>query len=408
MRSFRQACAAYQHIVASLPTHRLAESELSRVTFSACGVDAGVCKYALAQQDMARAHESILSPESLLALPQTDSPDLVVTSRMIEEVACLECESNEYQQKLLSLEGKAKSWKPWRPRAAIGPYQTLISMDRINEEAAFDLAQVHGRLNATCAAVRSFDRLLEVNPCHTEALGARARACLEMGQQSVSRVRLFDQRGRDGLASISRLRLETSGRTPLGDEDEYLNVGYAHQFLTTEDGNHIGGDIALIGADWKPSDYTRLFTHMELARYDEGLATRPLFKFGAQRTTCADVSWQCTGFLENVLENGESIAQDIHRYGVTADVRRMLNWRWRVAGAYRWADYSDDNTLHEFSISSNYLHCYGGGRRQLRSLIDFNFSDYSEQSLFGPVPGDLRGMIHPYFAPQSFGYLSIG
>ena len=73
---------------------------------------------------------------------------------------------------------------------------------------------------------------------------------------------------------------------------------------------------------------------------------------------------------------------------------------------YRFAGYSDSNTMHEATFKSNYLII--PGRNQLRAKVDGSFFSFAKQTVFSPTPGDLTGTIHPYFSPNAFTFVSGG
>lgn len=373
-------CSRYEYatLLAALPSHRLAAGERSRVTYGGHGVDAGVVEFTRAQVRTANA-----------------------PSKRTDPLADLE-------QDLLSLESDAKWLKPTQPRRAIGYYRPLLELDRINEEAHFDLAQVYGSLDHTGAAANRFCRLLEVNPCHTEARIALTRAKLERSPQWWSDYTFDELTGRDGLTEITRQRVSTFARGPLGDENEFYYAGYAHEWLEGAGDNCVEADVALLGARRRAGDYTTLFADLEVADYTSGFATRPQFHAGIRHRDPNDVVWTVAGLLENLDSNRESIAQDIYRTGVEATASTAINWRWNLTAGYRGADYSDDNRSHEASLLSEYLLCYGEGRRQWRALVDLYAFDFDDPTRRGPGPDGVVGAVHPYFAPSGFTFATAG
>lgn len=368
----------YGTLLSDLPSHRLAAGERSRVVYGGHGVDAGVFEFARAQGRTASA-----------------------PARRTDPLADLE-------KDLLSLESDAKWLKPTQPRRAIGYYLPLLELDRINEEAQFDLAQVYGSLDYTGAAANRFCRLLKVNPCHTEAQIALARTRLERSPQGWSDYTFDELAGRDGLTEITRQRFSTIVRGPLGDENEFYYAGYAHEWLQGAADNRVEADVALLGARRRVHDYTTLFADVEIADYTSGFATRPQFHAGGRYRGPNDVVWTVAGLLENLDANRESIAQDIYRTGVEGTASTAINWRWNLTAGYRWADYSDDNRSHEASLLSEYLLCYGEGRRQWRALIDLYAFDFDEPTQRGPGPDGVVGAVHPYFAPSGFTLATVG
>jgi hypothetical protein len=109
-------------------------------------------------------------------------------------------------------------------------------------------------------------------------------------------------------------------------------------------------------------------------------------------------------FLNNVLDNNESLVQDIYRYGARLSAEYQCTRRFDVGGLVRVAGYSDANTLLETNAHAGYLLCYAP--TQLRFLTSVNTLSFSDVTQFGPFaaadPNNLVGTIHPYFAPSGF------
>ena len=410
----RHACQSrgtYRTLLADFPMHRLANEELSRVTYWSCGPDVGMAAYTAARRRLAdgRTTSEATPPNELSSdgytplTPATETLPFPMTG-----AASHRAQSTELEQRLLSLESCAKWHKPWRPRSALCYYRPLVLEDRNNEEGYFDLGQVFGMMDYTAAAAGRLRQLLDVNPCHTEALIALRRTHLERSPQVWSDVGVLDESGRDGLTEITRTRLSTYGRYPLGDENEYLYAGYAQEWLDGGFGSDLQANVALLGAHRRIWDYTTLFVDAEIADYTEGFSTRPQLLAGVQYRDCYDVVWTLTGFVDNVDDNRESINQDIFKRGLEVSAFIPCSWRWNLTATYRWSDYSDHNESHEALLASDYLLCYGCGRHQWRGIIDGYFSSFDEPTIRSSNPLDLAGTIHPYFAPDGFAYVNAG
>lgn len=404
-----RARAEYELVLAELPTHRMANEELSRIVYRAHGVDSGMGQYAAAQSRLATAPSST---EIIATQPESADEQLTIHTSLLTNSAnqwdSYRIESGAVEQRLLSFERSGKWYLPWRPRSALCYYRPLADEDRTNEEALFDLGQVFGAMDYTAAAAGRFCQLLHLNPCHTEARIALRRTQLERSPQWWSDVSYLDEAGRDRLTEMSRTRISTLGRRPLGDENEYLYAGYAHEWLNGDFGTEVRADVALIGARWRICDYHTFFVDAEIADYTDGFSTRPQLRSGLQHRDCRDNIWTLAGFIDNVDANRESINQDIYRRGIELSVYKPHSWRWNVSGMYRWSNYSDDNDAHEGVLLSEYLLCHGCGRRQWRSVLGAYFLDVDEQTVFNPDPLDLSGILHPYWAPDGFAHVSLG
>lgn len=407
-RHVNQSVHRYTALLQDFPGHRPANLELSRLTHLSSGVDAGMVAYGRAQQRLDAAH-SQLGTE--LVLEDEDEQLIVEEEWASDEFANFDVHHIDFEYlegSLVSLEKQAKCYQPWRPRAALCFYRSLVAADRSHEEGQFDLGQVYGAMDYTAAAAQRFRQVLAINPCHHEARIALRRTCLERSPQSWSDISIFDEEGRDGLTDITRTRVSTLGRYPLGDENEYIYGGYAHEWLNGDFGSEVQANLALVGARRRICDFTSLFVDAEIGDYSEGFTTRPQFRAGVRYRDRTDVVWTVNGFLENVISNRESINQDIYVRGLEISALVPHSWRWNVLAAYRWGNYSDDNNSHEAILRSEYLLCHGCGRRQWRSIVDGYFRNLDEETIPGPDPLSLAGTIHPYWAPQGFAHVSLG
>ena len=75
-------------------------------------------------------------------------------------------------------------------------------------------------------AIQTYQQLLDVNPCHTDAATALLRNQLELRPKVIPSFDFQFQQGRQGLANITWQNYSLSERQPLGDENEYFEWGY--------------------------------------------------------------------------------------------------------------------------------------------------------------------------------------
>jgi tetratricopeptide (TPR) repeat protein len=380
----------YSLILQSFPDHDLARIERARMTYAWKGADLANCEYAAA--------ESRFRPQDFLPEHQIGEKSLSVLESAYEQ-AGLKLQS-------IKAERDGKYNKSWRPQTAVLQFKMLSELDQTNQEALFDFAQLQSILGRTPSAIASYDQLLALDSCHLEARTAKRRLELEQGPQWLNSIDFEYRSGRQGLTDITTLRLESLGVKPYGDSDEYFVAGYAHRFLRPRKGIQVDGNSAILGIYSKPLDQLRFHAVAELQVYDVGFSTRPTFETGLQWRTPGDAVIGLNGFSENVAENGESIRQDINRVGLDVYVSKLVNWRWEIGGNYRFAGYSDNNIMSQFGLTSDYL--LQPGRNQWRVKTDASYLTYRDITLFSSTPGNLVGTVHPYFAPEGFGYMTGG
>lgn len=386
----KESSRYYNKILTAFPQHELARIENARVMYAWKGTDHANGLYS----------EAVTRNRPQDFLPQNSFHD--VDLGLLE----IEYEQAGFRLQTIGAEKSAKYYKGWKPRRSLDYYRSLSELDPTNQEAQFDLAQVLSSLNQTRASISRYDRLLALDPCHTESRIAKRRLQLEQRPQLVNSFDYEFRSGRQGLTDITSLRIESVAVTPTGDADEYFIAGYAHRFLRPDQGEHADGNIGILGYQTKVMDYVNLFTIAELEQYNRGFSTRVPFRAGAIWRTPRDWRLGVAGFFENVAANGESIRQDTYRGGLELSAATFLTWRWQMDAMYRFASYSDDNSLNEVMGRSEYLLL--PGRNQLRAKVDGSLFSFREQTQFANMPGDLFGTIHPYFSPSAFAFVTAG
>ncbi|HKB03743.1 MAG TPA: tetratricopeptide repeat protein [Gemmataceae bacterium] len=311
-------------------------------------------------------------------------------------------------QEAVRLERDAKELKDYRNYQAIPQYAAANLFEPTNTETLFDLGQVYGALRMTRAALAWYSNTLAVDPMYRDAAVAGERAAAEISPKLEVRADFFRQRGRDGLAAIDRQRYVAAASLPLGDEDEFVQLGYMRLAYKPLDDPQFWGNapFARVQAKW---DDNRLMTYaqvnLEQYRDGEGFGTRPTYDLGYWYDHDDVLRTRAGTFLENVAECGESVRQDIYRYGVYcgADVRPTRVWNF--GGTYTFSHYSDDNDAHQAMLYNDVS--LSLPPKQLKLVQRVNLWSFREQSVFPtpiPDPSRLRGTVHPYFAPDCFSY----
>ncbi|MEZ6142343.1 MAG: tetratricopeptide repeat protein [Zavarzinella sp.] len=307
-------------------------------------------------------------------------------------------------QEPFRLERDAKELKGYRNYMAVPQYDALIAYEPTNTEALFDQGQVYGALRMTNAALTWYSNTLIVDPTHRESIAASERALAEISPKLDGRYDFMSQRGRTGVANMDRHRYTMAASLPLGDENEYLQFGYSRIGYQPTDDRGLWGN-APFARFQKKFDDNRLMTYgqVNIEQYQDRFTTRPTFDVGMWYDH-NDVLRTTTGlFLENVAESGESIRQDIFRYGAYMGADLKPTRTWMLGGRYTYAHYDDDNDSH-FGYLFNEV-ALTLPPKMLKLVKRFNVYGYREETQFNsfpPNPNNLFGTIHPYFAPDIF------
>ncbi|QVL33412.1 tetratricopeptide repeat protein [Telmatocola sphagniphila] len=313
------------------------------------------------------------------------------------------------EQKAFALEMEAKELKDYRNYQALPAYDAINRYEPTNTETLFDMGQVYGALTMTRRAQELYNGTLAVDPTHRDTMVAIERSGADLNPSLDMSYDYFRERGRDGLASIDRQRLSTGVKLPWGDENEYIEFGYDRVLYQPTIYNNDDGNIPWIRMQKKFDDNRLLlYGQMNLELFQNGFQTRPTFDVGFQYAHDDCLKTRGGLYLDNVAENGESIRQDIHRFGAYVGADVLMTRTWDFGGTYRYGHYSDSNNM-------NMLELYNENSltlppKQLKIVEKYTFYGYSSQTIFPtdpPNPLDLFGTIHPYFAPKTFNYGEI-
>ena len=306
-------------------------------------------------------------------------------------------------QEPFRLERDAKELKAYRDYMAIPQYNAINTFEPTNTETLFDEGQTYGALKMTRAALTWYGNTLAVDPSHREAICASERAGAEISPKWDEKYDWMSQRGRTGLASIDRQRLISAASLPIGDENEYLQFGYMRVGYFPTDDRALWGNIPFFRFQKKWDD-NRLMTYgqLNIEQYQDRFKTRPTFDTGYWYDINDVVRTRGGLYLENVAENGESLRQDIFRYGVYGGADVKMTRTWAFGGTYTYAHYSDRN-------DANYGFLYNEVAltlppKMLKVVEKLNIYGFRDGTIVRDAanPTNLNGAVHPYFAPDCF------
>jgi tetratricopeptide (TPR) repeat protein len=307
-------------------------------------------------------------------------------------------------QEAFRLERDMKELKDYRNYMGIPQAAATSQFEPSNVEALFDHGQMAGNLRMTREALTWYSNCQAIDPTHRDSIVASERASAELSPKYDTRYEFFSQRGRDGLASMDRTRYVNSVTLPIGDENEYVQAGYMLQGYNPLDDRSLWGNVPFLRGQ-KKFDNNRLLTYgqINLEQYDRGFSTRPTFDAGFMYDHSDVMRTRGGLFLENVAESGESIRQDIFRYGGYAGLDFRPTRTWNFGGLYTYAHYSDENDMNmAYIYNENALTL---PPKVLKLVQRANVWGYRSQSIFPTDPPDinnLQGTVHPYFAPDVF------
>jgi hypothetical protein len=163
----------------------------------------------------------------------------------------------------------------------------------------------------------------------------------------------------------------------------------------------LDGNWLTFGASKRLGDMAGVYGLVNVEQYTDRIKTRPTFDLGAYWFLCDGLRLATSGFLSNVVENGESIQQDIFRGGMSFGADEQISRFWHAGANYRVAFYSDVNTMSELYLVTDYL--LSLPPCQLKLVFDLDYLAYAQSTIF-LNPNTIAGSVHPYFAPAGYTY----
>lgn len=306
---------------------------------------------------------------------------------------------------LVATERDAKALGGWRPLSAICAFEGLAALEPTNTDALFEIAQAHSSLNRTNCAIGTYQRILDINPCHHEARIALERNYLELRPRANFFGDYRYEQGRDNLLNIQRDTIGMSMDFPLRDEDEFIRVGYRQEVYRPEGGRNLNADVPFARFQFKPTWPLLTWAQLEFNSFDNQLGSRINFDAGFNYRYFENAAFRGRALQENVFQNSESIAQNIYRTGFEVGHFWQVTQRFSMDTFYRYWKYSDQNNAHVGGIYTGYM--LRRGRRQVRWLTNLHMMFFDEETAFVNPPS-LVGATHPYFSPENFGFLTGG
>jgi tetratricopeptide (TPR) repeat protein len=422
-QDYQAAAAQYDRLLAVDPTFLVPQLEKARALFSGHQFAASAATYQHAQHP---EPEELLR-EGLAALLQWHAEfrtqlapcletgpgghalaeELTKLAATLAEPAAqtaihallLDADARAAEVTVIRLEADGKCLRDWRNFTAKPLYEKLVAAEPDSVEGFFDLGQVAGQLRQTHNAISAFSQVLQIDPLNREAAIAAERASLALNPSVNILANAFNQIGRQGEADCSRFRAGALFNYPIGEEDEVLGLGYSRLFYRLPGFPSLAGDVLTFNASKRVDDHLLLYELGNVEDYQNRISTRPTYEVGARWVVLDGTTVTANTFLNNVVENGESVQQDIFRTGGNLGVESQLTRFWLAGGNYRFAYYSDINRMSEIYLHTDVLATLAPN--QLKFVARLDYLTFDHQTIFGP-DGSIVGSVHPYFAPAGY------
>ncbi|MEC9048598.1 MAG: tetratricopeptide repeat protein [Planctomycetota bacterium] len=399
-RDFDSALKTYTKVLEQDATYDYAAREYARTLYWNQQYEASLQQY---EKLIARL------PTEGMAVDFFDDPN---DSNALQSLSDFESGSNFAES--VKLELIAKRNMSWRPPLAQNALQALTIREPANQEALFDLAQIRHRRGQTSAAIGNYQDLIRVAGGHQEAKKALAGAQRDIQPSLHFAVNTEERAGRDGLAFMDESSHIADTTFPLGDKNDTLGFGIGRRTFDPGDGNFSAGNTPLnanvlrlfgsssLGENTVVDMLTEFQTYSEEGR----MSDRLYFDGGVTYTSDEQTRVKLRLFSQPVVENGETLSQDIYRQGGRVGVEIPVTRRFDLGASGMFADYSDDNNRVEGNAFVAYE--FMTAPKELRVLVKMDFIDCAQENVFGGgAQPNLAGLDNPYFSPKAYSVYSV-
>lgn len=380
----------YDLLIRHYPVSLVAMRERARELQNWKGWDCA-CPAYQAAYDMAKHGDPLLAPPV--------RPGVVPTPAQAEEYSLGEADAQ-----ITATEKEAKGLRGWRTMASAPVFRSLTMQEPSNGDGFFELGQGLSLLDSTQDSLCAYDDLLNLDACNREAMIAYRRGLLELRPRTSTSYDYFEQFGRQDLTSVRRSLVTENVYIPYGDEDEYWTLGYSRAIYDPVLAPLLTGNHFRTGVNGKFDMTWRYWGLMTIEQYQDRISTRPTYNAGVEYRGCDSLTLRGSSFLDNVVENSESMRQDIYRIGLqmTADYNILRYWSMQTG--FRFASYSDENEGWDFWVHNRFPLTLAP--KQLSFLLDYDFTTFADSTIFNPNSDSLLGITHPYFSPDGYSMVS--
>ena len=384
-----EAARLYNDVIRSAPKCRAAMTERARLTAQFEGSYAG-----------ARAYT-----EALESVQHTLPKDL----RLLEDKFLIKnygTTGSLATQKFvaLKLESSANFLSNWRPDNSASFYDALQCVRPDDEYVAMMGARQNIELSRWSQAELAISKLLKTDSSNLNAREALAYIRRQKQQKINGDFLHWSQTGRGGLNDMTINRFGLKYDIPL-QKDNQLSAGYAGMLLATDESDFTAHALRLEGL-FHATPNAWVNAELQLAEYGANVGPRPEFALQMRHRAMDGLIWGLNGNLENLLENQGTVDQDIYAVGVGPWIQWVASNRWEMEFDYSFQSYSDNNFENSFGVASRYS--ISPAPRRLTGVVEYRFRDFAKQTIGDPRLSPISSLTHPYFAPSSFGVVSLG
>jgi len=300
----------------------------------------------------------------------------------------------------LEMEAKQLTWDRRYARALEG-YGKLVGFEPGNEEALFDLAQVHCALGLCDGEAAWYGRLLEIDPLHWLARRALEKQRIRQSPAVGVFQSYWKENGRGDLAQITRHRTDLTMEIPFGGRYRLTLTGHHWTEHPQHTGSRYAADGFTMAVGGALNSYWRgegAWTHKayrdrQLEDRDSGYGR---LWFNVRDALTLGVGYERTDEIANYfgIKRG---SQAVNWWlSASSNLSRGLE----VNGRARYLSYNDGNDGQHFSLGAGYAFTDHPG--VFKVILSGDYRDTRVQNRFEyDGSGTVTDIAYPYWTPRN-------
>ncbi|MBA2882220.1 tetratricopeptide (TPR) repeat protein [Desulfosalsimonas propionicica] len=302
----------------------------------------------------------------------------------------------------------------------------LVEIDAGNQEALFELAQVHCALGLCDQEKQFYEELLKIDPLHGQAAVALERQKTRSRPQIFGAYRFWREKGRGDLAQMERHRADLGIKLPVNCRHKLQVVAHRYMESPLKYADTVEASGLGLRGELVTGPYLSFYGGITRKAYDENLQMTNFSKLtgdnAAREAFRVDLDDITLGYLTAAINldnyarfeigyekaeelvNPVALAQGIYYESLKARLDANLSRRFEIGAGTAYKSYSDGNHGYIYDAAAGYS--FTDHPREVKGILSVEYRDTDDlhQGCTAPggrclTPDDFR---HPYWTPQDY------
>jgi len=341
--------------------------------------------------------EHIVKNGGLSLLKQIDESD-----GFSENVRALHSDYLIQKAGVLEKEAKQNAYV-YNTHSAKARYNDLLEVMPWNQEALFDLGQLHCMKGEEECARMQYQKIIEIDSSHTLAQKLIVHPSSNPGLNPFTSFSYLAEDGRGELSGIKRFISQTGIEAPLNDLDNKTTLRLSGDYYQerpsfTKESLNAGG-ISL-GATSHLSSYSKIAFDYSYKTFEKDYRSTNTGKGGLYISVWDYFNLDLEYARSNEIYNFFAIDQRIQADRTAAKAHKHFSREWEGSVRYEQLHYTDNNSGSQADISTAYM--LSDHPRQFKIAIGGQHRDTRDNFSSVLDEDSIIDLIHPYWTPQNY------